>query len=163
MIKQKCCPDCGEVLIEKELEHEGIVPYCPKCMKYRFPMYNVAVSMITIDINTNMVLLIQQYGKKDNILVAGYVTLGEKLEDAVARELKEEMNLEVDHLVFNTTKYYEPSNTLMCNFIAYVKTDSIKPNYEIDSFNWFSINDVLNNIKPNSTAKYFYEEFLKKI
>ena len=42
---QKHCFECGTALIEKELEEEGIVPYCPKCQQYRFPMYNVAVSM----------------------------------------------------------------------------------------------------------------------
>ena len=39
---QKHCFECGTALIEKELEEEGIVPYCPKCQQYRFPMYNVA-------------------------------------------------------------------------------------------------------------------------
>ena len=46
---QKHCFECGTALIEKELEEEGIVPYCPKCQQYRFPMYNVAVSMIAVD------------------------------------------------------------------------------------------------------------------
>ena len=46
---QKHCFECGTALIEKELEEEGIVPYCPKCRQYRFPMYNVAVSMIVVD------------------------------------------------------------------------------------------------------------------
>ena len=46
---QKHCHECGTALVEKELEGEGIVPYCPKCGQYRFPMYNVAVSMIVIN------------------------------------------------------------------------------------------------------------------
>ena len=46
---QKHCHQCGTALIEKELEGEGIVPYCPQCKDYRFPMYNVAVSMVVID------------------------------------------------------------------------------------------------------------------
>ena len=43
------CEKCGTLLIEKELEHEGIVPFCPSCGEYRFPMYNVAVSMIVVN------------------------------------------------------------------------------------------------------------------
>ena len=70
---QKHCFECGTALIEKELEEEGIVPYCPKCQQYRFPMYNVAVSMIVVDEETGKILLIQQYGKPSYILVAGYV------------------------------------------------------------------------------------------
>ena len=49
---QKHCFECGTALIEKELEEEGIVPYCQKCQQYRFPMYNVAVSMIVVDEET---------------------------------------------------------------------------------------------------------------
>lgn len=53
---QKHCFECGTALIEKELEEEGIVPYCPKCQQYRFPMYNVAVSMIVVDEETGKIL-----------------------------------------------------------------------------------------------------------
>ena len=52
---QKHCFECGTALIEKELEEEGIVPYCPKCQQYRFPMYNVAVSMIVVDEETGKI------------------------------------------------------------------------------------------------------------
>ena len=45
----KYCHECGSKLTEKELENEGIIPFCPKCNQYRFPMYNVAVSMIVIN------------------------------------------------------------------------------------------------------------------
>ena len=71
---QKHCYECGAELTEKELEGEGIVPYCPQCQQYRFPMYNVAVSMVVTDEETGKILLIQQYGKPTYILVAGYVT-----------------------------------------------------------------------------------------
>ena len=119
---QKHCFECGMALIEKELEEEGIVPYCPKCQQYRFPMYNVAVSMIVVDEETGKILLIQQYGKPSYILVAGYVNRGEAEEHAVVREVREETGLEVEHLRFNRTKFFEPSNTLMCNFTAFVRT-----------------------------------------
>lgn len=49
---QKHCYECGAELTEKELEGEGIVPYCPQCQQYRFPMYNVAVSMVVTDEET---------------------------------------------------------------------------------------------------------------
>lgn len=113
---QKHCLECGTALIEKELEEEGIVPYCPKCQQYRFPMYNVAVSMIVVDEETGKILLIQQYGKPSYILVAGYVNRGAAEEHAVVREVREETGLEVEHLRFNRTKFFKPSNTLMQPF-----------------------------------------------
>ena len=43
------CRECGTKLVPKELENEGIVPYCPQCGQFRFPQYDVAVSMIVIN------------------------------------------------------------------------------------------------------------------
>ena len=54
---QKHCHECGTKLIKHELEGEGLVPYCPRCEQYRFPMYNVAVSMVVVNEQTDEILL----------------------------------------------------------------------------------------------------------
>jgi len=89
----KYCTECGTKLESRPLEHEGIVPFCPQCGEYRFPMYNVAVSMIVVNEENGKLLLVKQYGKDFFRLVAGYVNLGESLEAAVVRELKETYGL----------------------------------------------------------------------
>jgi NAD+ diphosphatase len=158
-MSEKYCQNCGSKLIDKELEGEGIVPFCPTCNEFRFPMYNVAVSMIVINKKTDKILLIKQYGRDVYILVAGYVNRGEQLEHAVVREIKEETGMTASQIRFNRTKFFEPSNTLMCNFTAYVDDDSeLSTNKEIDSFEWFTFEDARKNIKPGSLA----EEFLNK-
>lgn len=86
---QSYCPACGSKLSERPLDGEGFVPYCEQCDAYRFPQYNVAVSMIVRDSATGRILLIQQYGRPFYILVAGYVNRGERAEDAVVREIRE--------------------------------------------------------------------------
>ena len=161
---QKHCFECGTALIEKELEEEGIVPYCPKCQQYRFPMYNVAVSMIVVDEETGKILLIQQYGKPSYILVAGYVNRGEAEEHAVVREVREETGLEVEHLRFNRTKFFEPSNTLMCNFTAFVRTaKALHINHEVDRCKWFTPQEARENIRPNSLAAEFLNAYLDEV
>ena len=158
---QKHCFECGTKLIEKELENEGIVPYCPKCEQYRFPMYNVAVSMIVINEQTGETLLIKQYDRPHFVLVAGYVNRGEQVEHAVGRELKEETGMTVSRIKFNRTSFFEPSNTLMCNFTAFVKDNSeLSTNAEIDSYQWFSPDDARRNIRPNSLAESFLNAYL---
>ena len=158
---QKFCPECGEALIERELEEEGIVPYCPKCRQFRFPMYNVAVSMIVINEQTGQILLIRQYGKPSFILVAGYVNRGEAAEHAVVREIREETGMTARRIRFNRTRFFEPSNTLMCNFTAFVRDDSeLHPNREIDSFQWFSPEDARKNIRQGSLAADFLNAYL---
>lgn len=158
------CQNCGTLLISKELEHEGVVPYCPTCEEYRFPMYNVAVSMIVINEQNGKTLLIKQYGKDFYRLVAGYVNRMEALEHAVYRELKEETGMTADHIRFNRTQFFEPSNTLMCNFTAFVKDDSeLNPNYEIDSCKWFALEEARDNINAGILAGKFLNAYLDEI
>ena len=155
------CRECGTRLVPRELENEGIVPYCPACEQYRFPQYNVAVSMIVVNEEKAEILLIQQYGRPSYILVAGYVSKGEALEDAVAREVREETGMTVSRIKFNRTQFFEKSDTLMCNFTAFVKDSSeLDPNYEIDSFAWFTRDEARANIRPNSLAEYFLVSYL---
>ncbi len=164
MIKQKCCPECGDKLIEKELEGEGLIPFCQKCNEFRFPMFNVAVSMIVDNESNGKILLIKQYGRDRNILVAGYLSLGESEEHAAIREVKEETGLIVDRLKFNRTKYFEPSNTLMCNFTAFVKDDSLmNPNKEIDTYAWFTKEEAKENIAHGSLAEEFLLKYLEEV
>lgn len=158
------CQNCGTLLISKELEHEGVVPYCPTCEEYRFPMYNVAVSMIVINEQNGKTLLIKQYGKDFYRLVAGYVNRTETLEHAVYRELKEETGMTADHIRFNRTQFFEPSNTLMCNFTAFVQDDSeLNTNYEIDSCKWFTLEEARENINAGILAGRFLNAYLDEI
>ena len=161
---EKYCQECGTALIEKELENEGMVPFCPKCNQYRFPLYNVAVSMIVISRRTDKILLIKQYGRPFFILVAGYVNRTESLEHAAAREIKEETGMTVSSLRFNRTRFFEPSNTLMCNFTAFVDDESeMNTNEEIDSYQWFTKDEAKENIKKNSLAEYFLNAYLNEV
>lgn len=158
---EKYCKECGTKLTEKELEGDGMVPYCENCNEFRFPGFNVAVIMIVIDKKTDKILLIKQYGRPFYILVAGYVNKGESAETAVAREIKEETGLNICGLRFNRTKYFEPSNALMCNFTAFVEDGSlIDCNSEIDEYAWFTRDEAVHQIKDQSLAKKFLVAYL---
>ena len=158
---QRYCPTCGAKLEERPLANEGIVPYCPACEAFRFPKYNVAVSMIVTDAATGKILLIQQYGRPFYILVAGYVNRGEQAEHAAVREVREETGLAVSRLRFNRTRFFEPSNTLMINFTACVEDASaLHVNEEIDRWQWFAPEQARANIKPGSLASEFLNAWL---
>ncbi len=158
----KYCVECGTKLEMKYLENEGDIPYCPKCEAHRFPIFNTAVSMIVIDKGSKKILLIKQYGRPFFILVAGYVNRGESCEEALAREISEEVGLTVTDWQFNKSKFYEGSNTLMVNFAAFVDSTEVNCNKEIDSYQWFSFDEARKNIKEGSLAEEFLCAFLDK-
>lgn len=153
------CYECGTKLEIKFLEHEGNIPFCPKCNDYRFPIFSSAVSMIILNKDLTKILLVKQYHKNFWRFVAGYINKGENAEITVVREMGEEVSLKPFFIKTLRTKYFEPSNTLMISYLAVVDEDKVSPNFEIDEFKWFDIKDADYALKDASLAKYFFDEF----
>lgn len=159
----KYCSKCSNELILKECNHDGMIPYCPVCKEFIFPTFNSAISTVLFNPDKNKLLLIQQYGKTSNILVAGYINKGENANQALIREVKEEVDLNVIKYEYNDNVYFEKSNTLIHNFIAYVDHESFKLTDEVDKAQWFSIEEAIHAIKQKSLAKNFLFKALHKL
>ncbi len=163
----KYCYECGTKLVLKECynckEFEGMIPYCEKCKEYRFPMFNIAVSMVVFNKECSKILLIKQYHRDANILVAGYVSKGENLGEALKRELHEEVKLTLHDYKFNDSKYFEKSNSLLCNFIVRVEDENFSLNSEVDSAHWFDIKTAKEEVLHNSLASYFLDLAVDKM
>ena len=119
--------------------------------------------MVIYNKDYSKILLIKQYKRDFNILVAGYVNKKETLEQALIREIKEEVNLEVLNYKYNKSKYYPKSNSLICNFIVQAKNENFKLTPEVDSARWFSINEAKKEILPNSLAQEFLNLSIEKL
>ena len=159
---ERFCPKCGHQLIEKELVEEGIVPFCENCNEYRFPFFSVAVSMIVFSPDRKEILLIKQYGRDKNILVAGYVNIKENAEHCLERELMEEVGLKASSYEFNKSLYFEKSNTLILNFAVVATSKDVKANHEVDSYQWFTIKEAVKEVVRPSLACQFIDEYIQK-
>lgn len=157
------CIECGARLELRDCPGEGMIPYCPVCKAFRFPIFSTAVSMEVLNPSKDHILLIRQYGKHRNILVAGYVNRGECAEHTVVREVREEMGLHVSEVRFQKSKFFEPSNTLMLNFSCVADTEDLSGiTPEVDSAQWYSFEQAAEQIAPNSLAQEFLNHFLNK-
>ena len=154
------CQFCGTKLTYKKLNDEGMTPYCEYCGEYRFPLYPVAVSMIIVNKDETKTLFVKQYGRDFFRFVAGYINKGEDAEDAVRREMKEEIGIEPIKVKPLMTRYYENSETLMINFLAVVDDMNIKPNIEIDSYKWFDIEEAKKETNIGNLVKEFFDNYL---
>ena len=154
------CYICGEKLEDKYLEHEGIIPYCNKCKDYIFPIFSSAVSLIISDKEEKKFLLVKQYGKDFYRFVAGYINKGESAEEALERELMEEVGLKAISYKPLKTSYFAKSNTLMINYLVHVENLNVVSNYEIDSYAWIDLDNVCESLKDASLALEFFEFYL---
>ena len=152
----KHCYECGTALTTKECDHEGLIPFCGSCNTFRFPIFSTAVSCIVFNKTEDKILLIQQYGRADYILVAGYISQGENAEQTVLREVKEETGLSVSSHRYMKSEYYEKSNTLIFNYCCVVDSEDLTGiNHEVDKADWFSIDAAKAAIKKGSLAERF--------
>ncbi len=149
------CRDCGEKLTLRFLENEGLVPYCDKCRKFKFPFFPVAVSMAVTNRQENKILLAKHVGDDDFKLFAGYVKKGESAEKAIPRELKEETALSAVKWKYLASRYHEAKNILMLGFLVTAEDGGIALNEEIAEVKWCTPDEARELIRKNSTAEYF--------
>ena len=163
----KHCYHCGTKLELKELKNEGIVPFCPSCNAFRFPIFNTAISAVILNKDITKTLLIRQYNMGLDVLVAGYINKGESAEEALFREIKEEVGLKPIYYKFQKTEYWPRSNTLLINFFCIVEDMNVVINDEVESYKWFDIDEAYEIVdKTRLVGKfysYFYEENYKKL
>lgn len=158
------CYECGAKLIPRELEGEGLIPYCPRCEAYRFPIFSTAMSTTLLSPDRRNALLIQQYGRARNVLVAGYVNKGENAEHAVVREVQEEVGLRVVQMAFVKSAYFAPSNTLMLHFLTVADSDDLSHiTSEVDKAQWYPIKEARSAVLTPSLAQRFLHAALDKL
>lgn len=152
-MKLNYCPVCGKPLRLRPHPTEPPTPWCASCEDWRFPLFSCAVSAILLDKSAARMLLIRQYGEPDPVLVAGYVDKGETAEEALLREVREELGMTVRSPHFLGSHYYAPSETLMLNFLAVPEEDEASPGPEVDSWEWVKVEDAARLVRPGGLAQ----------
>lgn len=158
------CRDCGEKLTLRFLENEGIVPYCPRCDKFKFPFFPVAVLMIVLNRQNDRVLLAKHAGEEEYKLLAGYLKKGENAEKAIPRELKEETGLKALKWKYLGSRYQDEKEVLMLAFA--VTSDDTLPifkNEELDEVRWCNKEEAKALIKKSSLAEHFLNLVLSEL
>jgi NAD+ diphosphatase len=75
--------------------------------------------------------------------LAGFVEIGESLEDAVIREMKEEVDVKVQNIRYMVSQPWPFPATLMVGFFAEAKTLDFKiDNQEIKDAKWYTAKEI---------------------
>ena len=157
------CSVCGEKLA-LVVHKEGLVPYCKNCGEYRFPQFATAVSMVVTNRARDKVLMAKHAGQTDYILIAGYIKKGETAEKAVTREFKEETKLNVVKYKYMSSRYHEPRNVLMLNYLVIAENgEVVADSEEIDECMWMDFDEALEKVRKQSVAEAFLKNGIADI
>jgi NAD+ diphosphatase len=162
-LKFKYCPLCGRELIEKYSWDEGGVPYCPvdDIMYFDTPKPCIVVAVMK---GKEILLLKQSYiFKNSKVLVSGYVTNGESVEETVYREVKEETGVTVDDIKYLGSEYLASKEIIMLTFMAKYVEGEINKSSEVDWVDWGNIDDALSEMSEDEIGKRVVRKLLKEI
>lgn len=160
-MKFKYCPICGTKLEEKYSWDEGGVPFCPvdKIMYFDTPKPCIIVAIIKDD---KILLLKQSYiFKKSKVLLSGYVTNGETVEETVHREVLEEVGLKIKDLKYLGSEYLSSKEIIMLTFMARYDKGEINKSSEVEWVDWSNIENALYEMNEDEIGKRIVKKVMK--
>jgi NAD+ diphosphatase len=151
--ESRFCGTCGTR--NKDAEGE-LARECPGCGRLEFP--RIAPAVITIIINERDQALLahnKKFAPGVYSLIAGFNEAGESLEATVAREIREEVGLEVRDIRYVRSQPWPFPNSLMVGFTARHASGNIKvDDIEIEDAQWFS-RDTLPSLPGNGSVSRY--------
>jgi NAD+ diphosphatase len=139
--EQKFCHLCGYPTLPEEAGH---VMGCtnPDCAHKHFPRTDPATIMLVHA--DDHCLLGRQASWPEGMYstLAGFVEPGEKLEEAVSREVKEESGIEVKNVRYFGSQPWPFPQSLMLGFFAEAQTKKITRGAELEDVRWFNVSEA---------------------
>ena len=113
---------CGKCGAELTLDNKERALRCPKCDNLVFPRINPAVIVGVINKDK---LLITRYrtGYRHNALVAGFIEIGETIEETVMREVMEETGIKVKNIRYYKSQPWGMAQDILVGFFCDVDGD----------------------------------------
>ncbi|WP_084195314.1 NAD(+) diphosphatase [Streptosporangium amethystogenes] len=136
------CPRCGS---RTEVRAGGHVRVCPKDDSQHFPRVDPAVIMLIHDDDDRCLLARgPQWPEGRLSVLAGFVEPGESLEQAVAREVSEEVGVRITDARYMGSQPWPFPRSLMLGFFARAtSTEFVLDSEEIAEAHWFSRAELL--------------------
>ncbi|MFV2177307.1 NAD(+) diphosphatase [Actinomadura sp. LOL_016] len=131
------CPRCG---VETRVARAGHVRVCPDDGSQQFPRVDPAVIMLVTDPDDRVLLARgPQWPADRRSILAGFVEPGESLEQAVAREVHEEVGLRVRDVRYLGSQPWPLPQSLMLGFTAVTDETALRPDpEEILDAGWYT-------------------------
>ncbi len=167
---QRFCGSCGGPADSRDAGHHRI---CRRCGKLLFPRIEPAVIvLVELPGEPARCLLGRHAGAAPGRFstLAGFVEIGESLEDAVRREVAEEAGVTVGRVTYQASQAWPFPAGLMVGFTAEALASTIRPDHrEVLEARWFTAAELRDRIadpsaggpyRVDSIGKFLIEDWL---
>ena len=167
--RHRFCAVCGHASRPEEAGH---LRRCTNgaCGSVHFPRTDPAVIMLVHDSDHCLLGRQPSWLPGMHSTLAGFVEPGESLEEAVAREVREETGIAVEDVTYHSSQPWPFPSSLMLGFYARARNRDIRlDGEELEAAHWFARDFILNHAdddqfrlpRKDSIARRLIEEWLK--
>jgi NAD+ diphosphatase len=146
---------CGRCGVKNVLDESELALSCKSCAMLYYPRISPCVIMLVT--RGRQCLLAKHARSKSQrySCLAGFIEVGESAEEAVIREVAEEVGVGVNNLRYITSQNWPFPSQLMLGFFAdYSAGDLVVDGLEIEDAAWFDV-DSLPELPPEGTISRF--------
>lgn len=156
---------CGRCGAATEVSPGERARKCPSCGLLAFPRLAPAVIMLIERDDEALLARGRTFGANPMYsTLAGFVEPGETIEEAVAREVREEVGVELSEIRYMRSQPWPFPNSLMLGFNAKWKSGDINIDpAEIVDAKWFKANDLPNIPGRMSIARWLIDDWLSRV
>ena len=155
---------CGRCGAKTQLDEKDMMLKCPSCGQVHYPRIAPA---IIVAIRNEDKLLMAKHSYHDNIryaLIAGFVEPGESIEEAVHREVAEEVGIKIKNIKYQKSQSWPFPNSLMLAFTAEYDSGDIKVDGdEIVKADWFSKDEIVRYDSDISISDWLVGNFIDNV
>lgn len=135
------CANCGHLSI---IERGGWSRACPRCSAQHFPRVDPVCIMLVEHEGRVLLGRQPQYPAGRYSALAGFIEVGENIEDAVAREVKEEAGLDVRDVHYVASQPWPfPSSLMIACHAHALGSDIVVDRTELEDARWFTRDEVV--------------------
>jgi NAD+ diphosphatase len=140
--RHRRCGVCGSATVPT---HAGHCLHCsnPACAQDFFPRIDPAIIVLVSDGERALLGRQHSWPARRYSTIAGFVEPGESLEDAVAREVREETGVTVSNVRYHSSQPWPFPSSLMLGFFASAAPGStVEVGGELEDARWFTREQV---------------------
>jgi NAD+ diphosphatase len=148
--------------VEEPLDdHAHGARFCPRCKRLFFPRMSPAVIVLVRKGDAMLLGHNVRFPGKRHSLLAGFVEIGETIEEAAAREIREEAGIEIKNLRYLKSQPWPFPDSLMLGFTAEWASGEARPDgEELDHLGWYTIDDLPEMPMKGSIARSIIDSFI---
>ena len=154
---------CGRCGIELKMKTTERAKECPQCGLLHFPRLAPAIIVLVERGNELLLARSRHFLPGMYSVLAGFVEPGESLEEAVVREVKEEVGMDVKDIKYFGSQPWPFPHSLMIGFTATYAGGQISlDDSEIEEAGWFTADNLPRIPSKISIARKLIDGFLAK-